>query len=107
MEIGNMKHRITIQKPKISKDTEGFEKTSYSNYKTVWAAVSNLFGREYYTAMQVQAEKTIKFTIRYTSDINESMRIVFNKKSYDITFIDNIKYGNAYMEIKALLVEVI
>ncbi len=67
--------------------------------------VSNLYGREYFQATAVQAEKTVKFTIRFIKDITESMRILFRDKQYNITSIDNIKYRNRYMEIKALEVE--
>ena len=43
--------------------------------------------------------------IRYINDIDESMRILFNQSLYDITAIDNLKYENKYIEIKALEVE--
>ena len=33
------------------------------------------------------------------------MRIDFGGKLYDITFIDNIKYENKYLEVKALEVD--
>ncbi len=34
-------------------------------FKTVWAAVSNLHGREYYEAAAVQMETQLNLTIRY------------------------------------------
>jgi len=54
--------------------------------------------------MQVQAENVVKFTIRCNKNITESMRIIFEGNNYDITFIDNIKYDNKFMEIKAMAV---
>ena len=53
----------------------------------------------------MQRENTVKFTIRYLKNIDTSMRILFQGKQYNITAIDNIKYKNAYMEIKALEVD--
>lgn len=101
MEIGALRHRITFQELTTSVNENGFEEQNWEGYKTVWAAVSNLHGREYYAAAAVQAENTVKFTIRYLPDINTSMRILFRGKQYNITAIDNIKYQNRYLEIKA------
>ena len=102
MNISGLNKRITIQKLTITTNDNGFEEESWQDYKIVWSAVNNLFGREFYAAATVNAEKTIKFTIRYCNDIDTSMRILFQDKQYNITFIDDIKYSNAFMEIKAI-----
>jgi SPP1 family predicted phage head-tail adaptor len=102
--IERFNKRIIFQKFTTILNENGFEIQEWSDYKTVWASVSNLNGREYFAAQAVQAEKTIKFTIRCNKNITESMRIIFEGNNYDIAFIDNIKYGNEFMEIKALAV---
>lgn len=105
MNIGDLKHRITIQQFTTTVNENGFEVEDWTNYKTIWASISNLHGREYFQAAAVQAEKTVKFTVRYNQNINTDMRIVFNSKNYDIKFIDNIKYENKFMEIQGSEVE--
>ena len=105
MAIAELKHRITFLKPAASVNENGFEAEDYIELKTVWASVSNLSGKEYYAAATVQKEKTVKFRIRTIKDIDETMRIAFQGKQYNITSIDNIKYENRYMEIKALEAE--
>jgi len=45
------------------------------------------------------------FTTRYREGLDESMRIRFQGRDYDIKFVDNIKYQNRYMEIKAMLMD--
>lgn len=102
MNIGDLNKRITIQKLITITNKNGFEEETWQDYKTVWASADNLFGREYYAAQAVQAEKTVKFTIRYCKDLDTNMRILFDNKQYNIVFIDNIKYGNAFMAIKAM-----
>ena len=102
--IERLNKRITFQNSTIIINDYGFEIQDWSVYATVWASVSNLNGREYFAAQAVQAEKTVKFTIRFNKNINESMRIIFEGNNYDISSIDNIKYGNEFMEIKALAV---
>ena len=104
MNIGDLKHRITFQSYTTTENDMGDTIASWVDYKTVWASASNLHGREFFQAMQVKAENTVKFTIRYCKDIDETMRIIFNGQNYDIKFIDNIKYGNKFMEIQGLAV---
>lgn len=105
MEIGDLRHRITLQKPTTRVNDGGFEEKTWKDYKTVWAAVSNLHGREYFAAAAIQAEKTVKFIIRYLANLDTSMGILFQGRQYNITAIDNIKYQNRFIEIKALEVE--
>lgn len=102
LKIGDLNKRIIIQTFSITVSDSGFETEGWNTYKTIWASATNLHGREFYSAMAVHSEKTIKFSIRYMKDLDTSMRILFDNKSYNITSIDNIKYGNNFMEIQAL-----
>lgn len=105
VKVSDLNKRIVIQclgNPKSISNENGFEVENWINYKTVWASVSNLYGREFYAAKVAHAEKAVKFTIRYFKDIDDSMRILFRKKIYKIEFIDNIKYGNKFMVVCAM-----
>jgi len=101
MTIGEMRHRITIQRVTMSTNENGYEEESPEVVKEVWAKVSNLHGKEFFEAKAVQSENTVKFTIRYISGLDQTMQILFQEKIYNITSIDNIKYRNEYMEIQA------
>ncbi|MBC8587491.1 phage head closure protein [Paratissierella segnis] len=105
MNPGELNKRITFQRLTTTTNENGFEVEEWEDFKTAWAGVTNLHGREYFEAAAVQAEQTVKFTIRYLENIDTSMRILFQGKQYNITAIDNIKYKNAYMEIKAVEVD--
>lgn len=105
MSIGDLRHRITFQRLTSVVNENGFETEVWQDYKTVWASVSNLNGREYYQAAAIQAEKTVKFLIRNIESVDTSMRILFKGKQYNITSIDNMKYANKHLEIKALEVD--
>lgn len=112
INIGDLKHRIIIQKIDGSIQNEnGFEKPNWIDYTKAWASVKNLYGNEYYSAKAAQLEKTVKFTIRYRKDIDETMRIIYGKKIvndievdrvFTIDFIDDIDYKHEFMEIKAI-----
>lgn len=105
MKSEELRHRITIQVLETLTNDNGFEIETWVDFRDFWAAVTNLHGREYFAAATVQAEKTVKFTIRYTDEIDTSMRILFKGKQYNITSIDNIKYANKFIEIKAMEVD--
>lgn len=105
MRAEQLKHRITFQKLETIATDNGFEIESWIGFKTVWAKVANLYGKEYFEAATVQQENTVKFVIRYTDGIDTDMSILFNGKQYNITSIDNIRYANKFIEIKAVEVE--
>ena len=102
---GILRHRITIQRRVGEINQSGFTTDTWEDVCTVWAGAANLHGREFFAAKAVQAEQTVKFTIRYRNGLDTSMRIVFDGKPYNITAIDNIQYRNQYLEIKALEVD--
>ena len=104
MNIGELKHRITIQKKVIGGPLED---TTYINFKTVWAKINNLYGKEFIEAQKVEANISKKFIIRYIKDLDMSINpnackdFIINYKgiSYNILYIDNIKEQNKFMEI--------
>lgn len=101
MEIGELRHRITLQKPETEVSDSGVEETSWKDVATVWAKVEHLRGREYYAAAAVQAENTVIFTIRYLTGIDTRHRIRFRDQSYNIITVDNLQYQNRYQVIRA------
>ena len=105
MKSEQLKHRITLQILETAANDNGFELEIWTDFKDLWAAITNLNGREYFAAAAVQAENTVKFTIRYTDEIDTTMRIIFKGKQYNITSIDNIKYANKFIEFKAIGVD--
>jgi len=102
MKSEELRHRITIEYRVVTTNENGYETEIWQEYKKVWASVSNLSGREYYEAAAVKAEETVKFTIRYMKGIDSAMRILFKDKRHNIVSIDNIKYRDRFIEIKAL-----
>jgi SPP1 family predicted phage head-tail adaptor len=101
MTIGELRHRITIQRIAITTNENGYEVESPEVVKEVWAKVSSLHGSEFFAAKAIHAENTVKFTIRYISGLDQNMQIIFQDKVYNITSIDNIKYRNEYIEIQS------
>lgn len=82
---GSFRHRITFQEFVNGTDSDGFPIEQWQDVKTAWAMIKTLQGREYYQAAAVQAENTTRFVIRYTTGINNKMRIKYGERIFDIT----------------------
>lgn len=96
-----LNQRISLQQRTIIQDENGFEFEKWITVATVWASISNLYGNEYFEAKKTTSEDMLKFKIRYRSDIDKSMRISHKGRNYNILHIDNIKFENKLIEIKA------
>lgn len=97
-------HRIKIEKKIVTTSPNGIQTETWFPYCSMWASTKNLHGREFFEAQQVNAERTVKFKVRYRPglEFDETMRILFDGKIYNITFVDNIRYDNTNIEIKAI-----
>ena len=91
MALGEWKDRIIIQKSVAGNDKAGNHILSWQDYYTCHAYVNNLSGKEYWEAAQLNAEKEVFFLIRYCSE------------AAAITFIDNVKYQNKTIKLRAAL----
>lgn len=109
MVLGEWKERITIQKSILGNDSVGNHVLVWKDYYTCSAYANNLSGKEYWEAAQVNAQKEIYFYIRYCSETaemdTEHYRILFRGQVYDITFLDNVKYQNKTLKLRASLVK--
>ena len=96
--------RVTIQK---IKDAGPLKNKQYENYKTVWASISNLHGKEFIEAQKVSPKISKKIIIRYFKCLDPSINInasteftvLYKGNIYNILYIDNIKEENKYMEL--------
>jgi len=103
--MNKLNKRITIQTMKDTK-VSGFNTTGWVDYKTVWASINNLFGKEYWSAKACNAENTLSIEIRYSKDLEvlntKKYRIKWGNRLFDITSIDNVMYANKVLKIKAM-----
>ena len=109
VNIGKLDKRITIQKFSTYQNENGFDIEDWVDYKTIWASINNLWGKEFYAAKAVNAENTVEFVVRYSRDLaninTKEYRIFWNNRAFNITFIDNIQYENKWLKIKAIEVK--
>jgi len=91
MNIGKLRHRVTIQMPEKQPDNPdqpvdefGQPIDDWVDVCTVWASIEALRGREYFTAQQTVAQSDHRVTIRYRSGIEPAMRLVHGQRVFDI-----------------------
>ncbi|GEM_PF-1280082 len=91
MQNREFRERITFEKPSQSQKPNGEVKKSWSkidNSATVWAKATPGSVGEDYTADNKAASKNYKFTIRHRTDIDESLRIDWDNRYWDIRSVD-------------------
>lgn len=99
--IGDLRHRIRIEKPVGTENENGVIVKGWQEVCGAWAAVKDVSGREFFQAAAQQMENVTTFTIRWRDGINTSMRVVFAAENYEITQIDHANYAGNYMQIRA------
>jgi SPP1 family predicted phage head-tail adaptor len=98
-QSGQLDRRIVIQGYTTSTDAFGEVVKSFTTLATVWAKVEEKSGKEGEDGNQIVASKKVEFFIRYRSDINEQMRIVYNNETYKIETILNADSRKAFQRI--------
>ena len=90
VRAGQLDRRITIEKNTPGQDDAGAPTESWATFATVDAAVQPRQGREFFDSHQVNPEVDTVFVIRHRTDLDETMRINYGGKLYDIHFIGEI-----------------
>lgn len=90
LNCGKMNKRVSIQKsvagyPAVN--DFGEPNIVWEELDEVWSSVEPLTGREFWAQQQIQSEITVRFRIRYRSDILNGMRILYNSAYYMIKSI--------------------
>jgi SPP1 family predicted phage head-tail adaptor len=82
---GSFRHRISIQKRQSVKDELAQDiGEEWVNVKSVWAMIKTMQGREYFEAASSRSETIVRFITRYTTGIDETMRVFYKGKVYEI-----------------------
>lgn len=94
--VNEMNRRIIIQEKQTTVDSEGIPTSAWVNIETVWAARNPLSGREYFAAVAANAEKMVKYRIRYRPGILSSMHLIDKRDglTYEIKAVLDDYYGD-------------
>jgi len=101
MRAGNLRHKITIEKPTYNTNDFGEEENSYQMFQETFASVEQFSIKEAFFSSHIIEVSTKKFRIRYVSGLEMDMRIKFNGKYFDIKEIVNPYERNRELIIAA------
>ena len=90
MRIGELKHRITLQRRSITQSDSGEPTETWVDLGTRWAKIEPLSSKEYFSNLQQQSQITHKVTMRYTNNFTP-------------TTTDQILYGSRTFHIESML----
>jgi SPP1 family predicted phage head-tail adaptor len=85
---GQFDRRITIRRATVTANAFNEQIETWSDLATVWAFRRDASATERYRAQEVGAEISVRFKIRYSSqvaDVNPRDRLVIGGREYDIT----------------------
>ena len=103
--LSNMRNKVRVQKAVVTEDGLGNRTNTYRDYCARWAYINKKSGSETFAAGKTNEEETLCFVLRHDSLTRlitpGDYRILFNEKTYDITYVDNYKFKNESLTIYA------
>lgn len=89
VSAGQLKHRVRIQQPTITKDALGAPTRAWSDVASVWAEIAPISGREARFADRIDSEVSHQITVRYRSIFADpravaTMRVLFRGRVFAI-----------------------
>ena len=85
---------------KTSTATGGFTQ-SWVSVAFIWSKIKNTSGSELLHADQLGATSFSDFTIRYRTNINDIMKIVYRGNDYQIMHVNNLEEADLWLVVKA------
>jgi SPP1 family predicted phage head-tail adaptor len=105
MKSGRLRHRVTIQQfVQGSDDIIGGTIDTWEDITTIWAKVTPLSSKDVLISQQLKNDATHQVEIRYRSDINAKMRLIYRGRILDNISIRDI--DELRKEIRLLCCEV-
>lgn len=88
--------RVKLQKYTVETDDEGYQKQIWSTYRTVWARVFTVSGREFFSSATVNYEVKLRFVIRASRslELSNGMRVVFQNQAFEVEALLYDDYEN-------------
>lgn len=99
---GDLKHLVSVQEnPRPSDGYGGYDNDSsaWAEKFTIWCKVVEKSGDEKFAHHRVETRARVVFTTRYRNDIEETYRLFFEGKGYNIRRVDDLKRQRRWLEI--------
>lgn len=99
MDSNKLVKFIELQYPTLAKNEIGEVIQTWVTKQYIWASIEPLTGREKFLAQQVYTDLTARIRVRYRSDINPTMRLLFGHRIFEINAVVNPGERNEELEL--------
>lgn len=100
IKAGDLRHPVTLLRPESTVGERGRRETQWIEVARVYAAKSDVSGREFYQAHAYNAEDIVTFTIRWRDDVTPKWRIRHGGTEYNILEVNHLGYMTDYIRLK-------
>lgn len=104
MKAGDLKHPVTLLKPVSETNNRNRRETEWVTAATVYAAKSDVSGREFWVAQAYNAEDIVTFTIRWRDDVDATWRLQHHDTVYNIVEVNHLGYMRDYIRLRCRVV---
>lgn len=101
LNAGKLIHKVSFQEQDLTPNMRGGGVVKWVEVANLWCFVKPVSANESMQLMRLNARTTHKIYTRYRTDLNESMKVVFNNREMQIRGIINIEERNMWLEISA------
>ncbi len=81
---GEYRNKVNVERKTVTRDATGGEVVTWSLFKSRFASVKPLRGREYFAAAQMQSSVDYRIILRKPLAITRDMRVVYKSTPLDI-----------------------
>jgi len=100
MQIGRLRHKVTIQNPVRVADGKGGETETWTDAANVWAEIAPISSRERFYASQIDAEHTHKVIMRHTAALTSESRLLHDGRVLHVAGAPrNVDERNIMLEV--------
>jgi SPP1 family predicted phage head-tail adaptor len=87
LDIGKLRHRITIETPTTGTDGSGGITYAWNTFAVVWGYIEPLTAHRLFQAKQANADTTGIIHIRYVAGLLPTMRVKYGSRIFLITSV--------------------
>lgn len=84
MKAGDLRHKVQIQNPSETGDSQGGAEFTWTTAGSAWAAIEPLSSREQSYQATIQISATHKVTMRYTPLVTNRSRLLYGARVFEI-----------------------
>ena len=97
--IGDLRHRITLERVIRTADGGGGVSESWIEEATVWVAIGPGAGREGVDADRLAGRHLFEIRLRYRAGVEPAMRFRLGARVFHILSVENIGEQNAWLTV--------